>query len=280
MKKRKQINVLDFTDAVSLYLKRFSEVEKNPFKKAFIKIEQKRIENYEKIAEKFHTLFICSDVDKEYLINKGMKINIRILNNGVDLDNFRPAKLEYERHRIIFTGNMPYYANYDAAIYFSERIFPKILSTIPEAEFYIVGQRPPLKVRNLESKHIHVTGFVSDITSEYLKSAVNVAPMRFGAGTLNKVIESIALGVPVVATPVAVNGLPKELSKYIVVAEDDKKFADMVVSIINNPKYREETLEEGKKIIRELLDWTKIVGDFESYLVDEVSSLFNGQKEI
>jgi sugar transferase (PEP-CTERM/EpsH1 system associated) len=270
MENGKPLNILDFTDAVSLYLKRFAEVQKNPLIKFLIKVEQKRVVNYEKIAEKFHALFICSEVDKKYLIDSGLNIDIRILNNGIDIDYFQPEKIKCQINRIIFTGNMPYFANYDAAIYFAEVIFPKILREIPDAEFYIVGQKPPLKIRNLASKNIFVTGFVPDIKLEYLKSAVNVAPMRFGAGTLNKVIESIALGVPVVGTPFAVNGLPKELYKFISVADDEDSFAGQVVTILKNPKIREELLEEGKKVIRNILSWKNVVSGFESYLAQEI----------
>jgi glycosyltransferase involved in cell wall biosynthesis len=273
----KPLNILDFTDAVSLYLKRFADVEKNPVKKLLIKVEQKRVEKYEKIAEKFHALFICSEVDKKSLIDSGLNIDIRILNNGIDVDYFQSDEIKYEKNRIIFTGNMPYFANYDAAIYFAEKIFPKILKEIPEAEFYIVGQKPPLKVRNLASRNIFVTGFVPDIKAEYVKSAVNVAPMRFGAGTLNKVIESIALGVPVVGTSFAVNGLPKELYKYISVADDEDIFAEHVISILKNSKIREELMCEGKKVIRDMLSWKNVVNGFESYLAGEVSKITTGQ---
>ena len=268
----KPLSVIDFTDAVSLYLKRFAEVERNPVKKFFIKIEQKRIERYEKIAEKFHTLFICSEVDKKYLIESGLNANIKILNNGIDVSYFQPEKTDYQKNRIIFTGNMPYYANYDAAIYFTKEIFPLIIKKVPDAEFFIVGQKPPQKIKSLESKNIFVTGFVPDIKNEYLKSAVNVAPMRFGAGTLNKVIESIALGVPVVATSMAIGGLPEVLYKYIFIADDPVNFAEAVIKIINNPLIREELVEEGKTVIKEMLSWEKIVSDFESYLLSELKN--------
>lgn len=267
----KPVKVIDFTDAVSLYLKRFAEIERNPLKKFFVKVEQKRIERYEKVAERFHTLFICSEVDKEYLVKSGLKANIKILSNGIDVGYFKSERKQYNRNRIIFTGNMPYYANYDAAIYFTKEIFPLILEKVPGAEFFIVGQKPPRRIKSLQSKNVFVTGFVPDIKSEYLNSAVNVAPMRFGAGTLNKVIESIALGVPVVATPMAVGGLPEELNKYIFIADNPVNFADAVVKIINNPSIRGDLMEEGKTVIKNMLSWEKIVADFESYLLSEIN---------
>ncbi|MDP2364180.1 MAG: glycosyltransferase [Ignavibacteria bacterium] len=260
------LNVIDFTDAVSLYLSRMIEQEKNIIKKIFIKSEFKRITKYEKIAEKFDTLFICSEIDKKFLMEKRIKLDIQILNNGIDTDYFFGSELEFDHNRIIFTGNMPYYANSDAAIYFANEIFPLILKKDNSIKFYIVGQQPPLRVKNLASENIIVTGFVKDIKGEYLKSAVTVAPMRFGAGTLNKVIESIALGVPVVTTSMAVAGLPKELEKYVRIAESPDDFAVSVQEILEDKKFRTEVMVEGKEIIRHLLSWDHIVCDFEKYL--------------
>lgn len=260
------LNVIDFTDAVSLYLSRMSEKEKNIFKKLFIKSELRRIDNYENISEKFDVLFICSEIDRKFLKEKGIKQDIQVLNNGIDTDYFYGEQNDYDSKRIIFTGNMPYYANTDAAIYFAKEIFPLILKKDPEVEFYIVGQQPPHSIKQLASKNIFVTGYVKDIKAEYLKSAVNIAPMRFGAGTLNKVLESIALGVPVVATSISMLGLPQELVKFVFIADTPEEFSDTVLKIISNSKIRSELMNEGKKIIREMLSWNNIVSDFEVFL--------------
>ena len=267
------LKVIDFTDAVSLYLNRFHSIEKNPIKKFLLGIEKKRIEKYEKVANKFDVVFICSEVDKEYLKKQGVRANIKIIRNGVDVRQFEEEKIEYDRNRIIFTGNMPYYANYDAAIYFAKEIFPLVLREVPEAKFYIVGQNPPMRVRWLASSNIIVTGFVKDIKAEYLKSAVNVAPMRFGAGTLNKIIESLVIGVPVIATPIAVEGFPAELKKIINVASTSDEFAKQVVRFLKNPVLRRQFMELDKLIIKEMLSWENIVAKFENDLVDELKKL-------
>jgi glycosyltransferase involved in cell wall biosynthesis len=264
---KKLLNVLDFTDAVSLYLTRMAIAERNFFRRFFIKIEKRRISEYEGIAEKFNTLYVCSNVDKKFLSDSGIKVNIELLNNGIDTEYFSYEDNQYEINRVIFTGNMPYYPNQDAAAYFAKEILPLISKEIPETKFYIVGQKPPLKIKKLESDKIKVTGFVSDIRKEYLKSTVNVAPMRFGAGTLNKVIEAIALGVPTVASSIAAQGLPEQLKKYILIADDPVTFADYVKEIMNNSKkYRTEMLK-GQNTIRELLSWEKVVNEFEKSLL-------------
>lgn len=274
---RKTLNILDFTDAVSLYLTRLAISERNFLKRVFIKIEKKKVIKYEKIAEKFNTLFICSNVDKKFLVDSGLKVNIELLSNGIDVDYFTYENSQVEKDRIIFTGNMPYYPNQDAATYFAKEILPLIIGEVPEAKFYVVGQKPPAKIRNLTGDNVIVTGFVPDIRKEYLKSVVNVAPMRFGAGTLNKVIEAIALGIPTVATSIAVQGLPDLLKKFILIADDPVTFADNVKEIIQNDKKYRDQMNEGQEIIRKILSWEKIVSDFEKILKTKLTGL-NNQK--
>lgn len=261
------INILDYTDAVSLYLTRMVKSEKNFLKRIFIKSELKRINRYEKVAENFDCLFVCSEIDKKFLEDKDLKIDINILKNGIDTDYFIGSEENYNPKRIIFTGNMPYYANSDAAIYFSKEIFNHLLNIDKDIKFYIVGQKPPYSVKKLQSNNIIVTGYVEDIRKEYLKSAVNVAPMRFGAGTLNKVIESIALGVPVVATSLAVMGLPSEYKKYIFVADTPKEFAKKILEIMEDNTIRFELMKEGQRKILKELSWSSIVAEFENFLI-------------
>jgi len=266
------LKVADFTDAVSLYLQRYVEVLKNPIKKFFFKVELNQIKSYEHTVKKFSTLFICSEVDKKYLQEKLDGLDIQLLRNGVDEKYFIPENLKFEKHRIIFTGNMPYYANYDAAIYFSKEIFPSVIKKYPDSKFYIVGQKPPLKLRRLNSKNIIVTGFVSDIKKEYLLSEINVAPIRFGAGTLNKVIESLALGVPVIATEISIAGLPDNLKKFIFVANNPKEFIEKIFYIFEHPEIRNQLMNECKELIPKILGWEPIVKEFENYLKMQIEN--------
>jgi len=267
------LQVVDFTDAVSLYLDRFTKIERNPIKKILLGIEKKRVEKYEKIAERFNIVFICSEVDREYLLNRSINANIKILRNGVDVDNFKIENVQKEKNRIIFTGNMPYYANYDAAIYFVKDIFPKVLKQIPDAKFFIVGQNPPRQIKAMSSENVIVTGYVDDLRKEYLKSCVNVAPMRFGAGTLNKILEAIVLRVPIVATSVAVEGLPKDIKQSILVAKDSNDFADKLIRLLKNNESANKESEKKQTEFIKTLSWENIVSHFEVDLHNELSKL-------
>ena len=91
---------------------------------------------------------------------------------------------------------------------------------MPDAKLFLVGQRPPRRIAALAGHDVTITGFVEDIRREYLKSAVAVSPIRFGAGTLNKVLEPLALGIPVVSTSIGLEGLGLKIGEEILIAND------------------------------------------------------------
>ena len=262
----KAIKVVDLTDAVSLYLSRYIKYLSNPFRKIFFSIEQKRIFEYEKKVNVFDTIFVCSEVDLNHLKLHIPEANLRLLRNGVNENFFIKTDVAVEKYRIMFSGNMPYYPNYDAALYFAKQIFPDINNKYPESKFYIVGQKPARQIRNLSSDNIIVTGFVEDIKAEYLKSRVNIAPIRFGAGTPNKVLESLALGVPVVASNVAVGGLPDELRRYVFIANTKEEFTSKISYIFENPSEVNKLMNECSLLVQKVLAWENIINEFEIYI--------------
>ena len=257
----RQKKVIDLTDAVSLYLKRFQKLTKNPFLKLFLLIEKNRMYKYEKIIQKYDRAFVCSEIDKEYLLSRNPKLKINLVYNGIELENYKTKKHIKRLNSIIFTGNMSYYPNSDAVEYFVKEIFPQILLKVPSAKFYIVGQNPSSKIIKMKSQNIIVTGFVKDICSEYLKSDIAVSPIRYGAGTLTKILESTSLGIPVIATPIGSLGLNLQHNKEILIANSKEEFADYVVKLLNSKKERERIGNNGKKKVRDLYGLGKITND-------------------
>jgi sugar transferase (PEP-CTERM/EpsH1 system associated) len=257
--------VLDVTDAVSLYLKRFLVKERNPLKKVGLFVEHCRVKHYERIVRKFDCTLVCSEVDRTVLRQAGEAARIELLYNGVDLDIFSEnGTVAYERHSVIYTGNMTYYPNKDGAIYLARKIFPLVQKKISDAKLYIVGQDPPKKVKSLESTHIVVTGFVPDIHDYYLRSAVAVSPIRFGAGTLNKILEPLALGVPVVSTSVGFEGLQLRQGEDILVADNPRAFAEAIIAVLTDQSLRKKLSDNGKRAIRNLYSWDNIGQELEA----------------
>jgi glycosyltransferase involved in cell wall biosynthesis len=269
---KRALQVVDLVDAISFYLYGFSLNLKNPITKFLVKLEAKRVRSYENIASEFDIALVTTERDKLILENYSIKANFKVLPMGVN-ESFLNKKIEiskFDNYRILFTGNIPYWPNYYSILYFIKEIFPLILREVPSAKFYIVGQKPPKKLRKIQSNNIVITGFVEDLASEYLKSAVLVAPIKFGAGISNKVIEALTLGVPVVCTSLISDGLPAELRKYIFVADDPGKFAELVINIIKNPSIRFTFAAEVREKAVKFFNWRNIINDFVESLNVEI----------
>jgi sugar transferase (PEP-CTERM/EpsH1 system associated) len=260
------LKVLDLTDATSLYLTRYLQFLKKPLQRLYFRFDLYKTLNYERIVRFFDTIFVCSNVDKEYLVKRNIHDNIRLFMNGFDIDTFHYRATEPEKTRIIFTGNMPYFPNRDGVLFFTREIFPLVLRRVPGAIFYIVGQNPPEEIQELRSENIVVTGLVPDIREEYIKSTVNIAPIRLGAGTPNKIIEAMALGVPTVATSFTIEGFPGELKKYLFVADTAGEFADRIVEILTNRTAYENMMNEAAVAIHNLLGADNVMKEIEEYL--------------
>lgn len=258
--------VLGLTDAVSLYLQRFADQEGNPLKRALVRMELARIVRYESVAADYDRALVCSATDRAVILDRAPRADVGILYNGVDLDSFTPRDdITPEPGRIIFTGNMTYFPNIDAVEWMLAEIFPAVKRRVPHARLYVVGQNPPRAMRARATGDVVVTGFVPDIAAEYQKSAVAVSPVRFGAGTLNKVLEPIALGVPVVATPIGFPSLGMEAGRDIEIADDAASFADKVATLLEQPARARAMAAEGARRVRERFSWDAITRDLEDH---------------
>lgn len=267
--------ILDLPDAFSLYWKRRVENATNVFHKLFNKMELKRVVKYEKILADFQMCLACSKEDVAFLENQHKLTNIRVFPNGVDLETFSSkGGHDYSQNKVLlFTGNMNYAPNVDAVDYFVKDIFPAILKKHPYTRFVIAGQNPVPSVLSLASEIIEVTGFVEDISVYYNQAAIVVAPLRFGAGTQNKVLEALAMGVPVVCSNIGFDGLGIASGEGAFMETDKLQFINRVCELIDNQELRKSTGEIGKEIIRTKFDWNALSKQLEKYMEE----LHNGK---
>ncbi len=264
---RKDIpRILDLPDAFSLYWERRKMVKRGLLTRIFENIEQRRVLKYEKVLEQYNLSLVCSSEDLAYLEKTHNTGNLRLLPNGVDLETFAPRNHDYSHNKtILFTGNMDYAPNVDAVIYFTSEILPLIRSKQPDVQFIIAGQRPVPKVLALANDHIVVTGFIKDLAATYNSASVVVAPLRFGAGTQNKVLEAMAMGVPVVCSHIGFGGLGIKSGEGAIMQTDSEAFANSVSELLGSEKLRRQVGTEGMRVIRTRFDWDIIAKMLERY---------------
>lgn len=156
---------------------------------------------------------------------------------GVDIERFSPD-LAFENPyagdgpHLVFVGNMDYWPNADAAIWFAEAVLPLIRARSPSAQFHVVGANPTPDVLRLAQRDgVHVTGRVPDVRPYTAHATVSVAPLRMARGVQNKVLEAMALGRPVVASPQAFEGVRAEAGRDLLVADGSDAMAQTVLAV-------------------------------------------------
>ena len=256
--------IMDFVDVDSDKWAQYARYASFP-KSWIYKLEGKRLSRYErKVAESFdHCIFVTNAEGKIFESkNPGIK-NITVIQNGVDLDYFSPRFNEQpetsnQQPVIVFTGAMNYYANVDGVVWFTKEILPLIKKQIPAIQFYIVGSNPTKEVLSLSSNNgVIVTGYVPDTRAYLRRATVAVVPLRIARGIQNKILEAMATGVPVVATPKAFEGIEAEPDRDLVLGEDPKKFADLVIKLIKEVSLRESIGNNARRVIENNYSWTK-----------------------
>ena len=246
---------LDLQDAFSAGLLRRAEKASGLFK-YILKMEYNRVLEYETNAlDSFDFLTIITQLDKE-LLNTKIQHKLKIVPNGVDMDFFKPMEKTKEVD-IVFTGNMSYPPNVNAASFLAEDIMPLVWKTLPNAKLMIAGASPTPKVKSLEQRKIIVSGWLDDIRDAYAKSVIFIAPMQIGTGLQNKLLEAMAMKIPCITSDLANNALKAEDGKEILVCDRDNKemFADSIVKLLNDEKLREDIVSIAYKFVVKNYNW-------------------------
>jgi sugar transferase (PEP-CTERM/EpsH1 system associated) len=181
------------------------------------------------------------------------------LENGVDLEWFAPyhhfaRPLTAAAPHIVFTGTMDYRPNVDAVTWFARHVLPQLAARRPAPVFVIVGASPTAEVRRLAAlPGVVVTGRVADVRPYLAHADVVVAPLRIARGIQNKVLEAMAMGRPVVASPQALTGLRVTAGRDLLVAESAAETAAAVASVLDG--HHPDLGAAGRQAVAAGHDW-------------------------
>jgi polysaccharide biosynthesis protein PslH len=168
--------------------------------------------------------------------------------NGVDSEFFCPGDEPYDADTISFIGRMDYYPNQECMSRFCDRVWPLLWARRPNLKLLIVGAEPSPAMRRLgERPGVTVTGSVPDVRPYVRKSAVMVAPLAIARGTQNKILEAMAMGVPVVTSRVAAGGVDAEPGAHLVVADSPNEQAEAIIKLLESAQERERLARAGRQ---------------------------------
>jgi len=183
---------------------------------------------------------------------------VHVVPNGVDTNYFDSGAVPREATvpTVIFTGDMSYFPNQEAVIFFAREVLPLIRRSVEGTRFFIVGRNPSKKVTELrEIDGVEVTGFVTDVRTYLAKAHVAVAPFRIAAGIQNKILEAMAYGLPVVATSRTRRGLSGEVADLVAVGDTAQELCAETVALLKDNQLAKRRGTEGRQRVKSVYRW-------------------------
>jgi glycosyltransferase involved in cell wall biosynthesis len=219
--------------------------------------ELQRTRRYEAaILPRYDRVAVSSAVDAHELKTIAPKAELTVVPNCVDLDTFRPLACEREPATVIFSGKMSYHANVTAVQRFVREIYPIIRRAQHDVRLRIVGSDPTRAVRDLaQDPTITVTGFVPDLRDVIGTATVAICPVTVKAGTQYKILEAMAMELPVVSTTLGLEGLGAEPERDLLVADGAADFAQRVCALLADAQLRKRLGQAGRQYVETHHRW-------------------------
>lgn len=246
--------VMDFIDVDSDKWKQYADYSRFPLNLIYRR-ESATLQSFEKeVAKKVDFCTVTSEKEAALFKSFIPDIKIAAIPNGVE--SLKELYYQPEPGQLVFVGAMDYFPNVDAMTYFTSEILPKIQETCPEVKLIIVGSNPDQAVRKLGmSKGIKVTGYVSDVNKYLAQARVCVIPLRIARGVQNKILEAMSMGVPVVTTSTALEGIEAQPERDVFVADTPAEFARKTIALLTDDNLHKKLSQNGQRLVQENYRW-------------------------
>ena len=234
--------VIDFVDVDADKWRQYSEKKSWPASWVFRREAECLLAFDRGIAARFSRSLFVSEAEAGLFARLAPEAADRVMafENGVDTVFFSPDadfQNPYPEHSkvLVFTGAMDYWANVDAVVWFATTVFPELRRREPAVEFFVVGTRPTPEVLELgRLEGVTVTGSVPDVRPYLRFARLAVAPLRIARGIQNKVLEAMAMGRPILATPAALEGIAVENGLDVTAAETPEEWVDGALQLLTS----------------------------------------------
>ena len=256
--------VWDSVDCISYLFRQAAAHGGDGFGRFATRFDLKRTERFEaNMVQTFDHTVVTSQLDKDALIELGEAVGvsyadrISVISNGVDLDYFTPdSSIERNPATLVVTGKMSYHANIAMVTTLVDHIMPLVWQHRPDARLQIVGKDPPRQLQAFDTHpQIEVTGIVPDVRDYLQKATIAVAPVQYGAGIQNKVLEAMACATPTVASQKAVAAIAVQSGHDLLVGDTHIHIANHICTLLNNPQHAQQLGQAGRCYVEQHHDW-------------------------
>jgi polysaccharide biosynthesis protein PslH len=239
--------ILDFGDMDSQKWLEYAQHKPFPLAAGYWWEGQRMLAAEKRFARRFDFCTATTRAEWKTLTGYGIGTPSDWFPNGVDSEFFTPVDAPYDPDTIAFIGRMDYYPNQQAMTWFANEVLPLLQATRPSTRLQIVGADPSAAIRALaERPGVSVTGSVPDVRPFVTRAALTVAPLAIARGTQNKMLEAMAMGVPVVASRIAAGGVDAVPGQHLLTATSATEFRDAVLSVLDDSGERQRLAAAGR----------------------------------
>jgi glycosyltransferase involved in cell wall biosynthesis len=214
------------------------------------------------LLDSFQACTVASTQERQLLLRNfpGFKKPVELIPNCLNMDEYKTVRAEKKKDTLIFAGPFKYRANYEAMVWFVGEVFPLILEQMPDTQLIITGDHANLPLPS--TRNITLAGHVDDIKSLIASCAVSIAPLLSGGGTRLKILEAMALGVPVVATSKGAEGLNAIDGEHILLADSPAKYTEDIIWLLKDDDFCRQLAKNASFFVQAKYNWGAVLSDF------------------
>jgi glycosyltransferase involved in cell wall biosynthesis len=242
---------------------RRAALEKNWLRRAYFWQEGRRLRIYERVtARNFDVHLTCSELDANRLRKIAPGAVTAVIPNGVDTHYFDPRAFlrDQQPESLVFAGGLDWYPNASAMRFFIDQVWPVLKAARPNATLTVIGRKPPTWLTDAAAadSNINVPGFVDDVRPHIAAAQVYICPIFDGGGTKLKVLDALSMGVPIVAHPVACEGIDVTPERNVLLASTPDEFFKQIIRLFADRQLRQALAQSGRKLAEEKYDFDEI----------------------
>lgn len=212
-------------------------------------------------VKQFATVTVVSERERQLVADLvSAETPVLVIRNGIDLDSYADVVPQSQPNTLIYTGALTYQANYAAVDYFLRDIWPTVSAELPTTQFKITGRAkgvawPPVPI----DERVQLTGFLPDVRPVLAGATISVVPLLQGGGTRLKILEAMALKVPVVATAKGAEGLHAVNGQHLLIAHNSAEFAQQTLQLLQDAALRERLAHNAYEFVNNTYRWDAIL---------------------
>jgi len=205
---------------------------------------------------RFSVNLVVSSEDGEILAGRVPGVHAKVVANGVDTEYFTPRP-DPGGNTLLFCGGLDWYPNGEAMAYFFDQIWSRLTRTLTDIRIVVVGRKPPKWLTRLgeSDRRIHVTGFVDDVRPYFREATAYVCPIRVGGGTRLKILDALAMGMPLIGTTFACSGISVQDEKHVLLADTPEAFVNQILRVLADPVLRANLASQGRDRVCQDYSW-------------------------